>query len=160
MMGTVEGFGEVYYNPSSLANILSLAHVDSRGFRVTLDTAIEPAFIVHNTSTGTKKFIRSKSGLHCYNILSNNKRKEFTMIQTVKQNKTMFSKRELSQADRAMKIYQTVGRPGYKAFFDMLQKGQLHNCTVNMSDAKNAFQIYGPDEGALRGKTVRTTPSK
>ena len=29
-----------------------------------------------------------------------------------------------------------------------------------MQDAKNAYKIYGPDEGALRGKTVRTKPSK
>ena len=32
MIGTVKGLGEVYYNPASLANILSLAHVNRKGF--------------------------------------------------------------------------------------------------------------------------------
>ena len=63
-------------------------------------------------------------------------------------------------ADKIIKLYKIMGRPGYKAFFDMLQKGLIRNCNVKMEDARNTFQIYGPDEGALQGKTVRTTPNK
>ena len=85
---------------------------------------------------------------------------EFTMIQTVNRNKNMFTKSELKLADEAIKFYQNIGRPGYKTFFDMLQKGQIRNCNINMQDAKNTYKIYGPDEGALSGKTVQTKPSK
>ena len=73
MIGTVKGLGEVYYNPVSLANILSLAHVDRKGFRVTLDTKIEAAFIVHDISTGIKKIIGSNNGLHYYDASGKNK---------------------------------------------------------------------------------------
>ena len=40
-------------------------------------------------------------------------------------------------------------------FYDTLQKGLIHNCTTTVQDAKNAFHIYGPDEGALMGKSTR-----
>ena len=82
------------------------------------------------------------------------------MIQTVDRNKNMFTKSELKLADKAIKLYQNIGRPGYKTFFDMLQKNQIRNCKINMQAAKNAYKIYGPDEGALCGKTVQTKPSK
>ena len=82
------------------------------------------------------------------------------MLQTVEQNKNMFNKKELNAADQALKLYQTIGRPGYQVFFDILQRGLIKNCKVTAQDAKNAFAICGPDEGALRGKTVRTTPKR
>ena len=109
MMGTIDGLGGVYYNPNSLANILSLADVDEKGFQITLDTQIDSAFKVHNTSMGNMEFVRSDNGLHYYDIIANNKKKEFTLLQTVKQNNDMFSKKELNAADEAIKLYQTIG---------------------------------------------------
>jgi len=46
MVGEVRNFGTVWYNPNSLANILSLAEVRKK-FRVTMDSAIEAALCVH-----------------------------------------------------------------------------------------------------------------
>ena len=160
MMGSIKGLGGIYYNPNSLANILSLADVYNKGFHITLDTDIDPAFKIHNTSMGDIKFVRSNNGLHYYDIITNNNRKEFSMLQTAQQNKGMFNKRELTAADEAIKMYQTIGRPGYQVFYDSMQRGLIKNCKITAQDAKNAFTIYGPDEGALRGKMVRTTPKK
>ena len=55
-VGTVAGFGDVWYNPDSIANILSLAQV-RRVRRVTMDTDVLPAFHVHRADgSGTTTF--------------------------------------------------------------------------------------------------------
>ena len=80
------------------------------------------------------------------------------MMQTVTDNKAHFTKKELLAADQALHLYQAIGRPGYKLFYDTLQKGLIHNCNITVQDAKNAFHIYGPDEGVMMGKTTRSKP--
>ena len=82
------------------------------------------------------------------------------MMQTVQDNKNKFTKKDTVAADEAVKLYHAIGRPGYKIFFDTLQKGLIRNCTVTVQDAKNTFQIYGPDEGALMGKSTRKNPTR
>ena len=156
-IGEVDGIGMVYYNKKSLANILSLSHIDNM-YRVTYDSTKEKAFIVHNTNSGDKKFIRSAGGLHYYDTSVTQSR--FIMMQTVKDNEAVYTKRELTNARKAIDLYHAIGRPGYKVFYDTLQKGLIRNCAITVQDAKNAFQIYGPDEGALMGKTTRETPKR
>ena len=82
------------------------------------------------------------------------------MMQTVNENKSKFTKKELIAVDAAKSLYHAIGRPGYKTFYDTLQKGLIHNCSISVQDAKNAFAIYGPDEGALMGKITGETPDK
>ena len=109
-IATVEGLGTVYFNLKSLANILSLADVYEK-CRVTLDTDIEEEFIVHNTKYSKMKFVRNHSGLHYYNVVSE-KKEGMVMIQTVQNNKSSFTKRELLLAEKAKELYKAIGRPG------------------------------------------------
>ena len=155
-VGTLQSMGLVYYNKNSLANILLLSDVYAK-YRVTFDSDIEHEFFVYNTRTGTKKFRKSKSGLHYYDVTS--KEKNFTMMQTVDDNKKIFNKKEISLADDAIKLYHAIGRPSYQTYLNMLTNGHIRNCHVTTRDAKNALQIYGIDQGALKGKTVRRTPT-
>ena len=85
-------------------------------------------------------------------------KENFTLIQTIDDNKSMFKKKEIELADQAIKLYHAIGRPSYKSFIDMLTSGHIRNCHITPQDAKNALKIYGQDEGALRGKMVQTTP--
>ena len=70
-------------------------------------------------------------------------------MQTVHGNKSKFIKREIKGADKVAKLYHAIGRPGYKMFYNTLQKGLIHNCTTTVQHAKNAFHIYRPDKVAL-----------
>ena len=79
----------------------------------------------------------------------------FELVQTVEENKTNFTKKEKAAANNAKKLYHNIGRPGYKTFCDGLNRGLIQNCTVSMSDAKNAVKIYGLDEGVLKDKSER-----
>ena len=53
-------------------------------------------------------------------------------MQTVEENKSRYTKKEIDAADTARKLYHAIGRPGYKAFYDTLQRGLMHNCSVTL----------------------------
>ena len=78
-------FGTVWYNPQSLANILSLAEVHKR-CRVTMDTATEKAIIIHRENGTNMKFLESNSGLFYFETNNNSKIKfyvtDYTLIKT------------------------------------------------------------------------------
>ena len=90
-VGTLEGFGEVWYNPKSLANILSMAAVRRR-FRITMDTQADAAMYIHLPSGEKLRFAEGPSGLYYYNV--NNKsalfQHELCFLSTVEQNKANF----------------------------------------------------------------------
>lgn len=60
-VGDIENFGTVWYNPGSLANILSLAEV-RRVCRITMDTDVEAAITVHKKDGTTMKFVEYLNG--------------------------------------------------------------------------------------------------
>jgi hypothetical protein len=65
--GTVKNFGDVWCNPDSLANILSMAAV-RKICRITMDTSVEAAMNVHRTDGSIMKFREFKSGLYYYDV--------------------------------------------------------------------------------------------
>ena len=102
-MGTLKDFGLVWYNPNSIANILSLAQLRLIR-RVTLDTALSPTFHVHRLDgTSTTEFTEHPSGLYLYDtqspsIVKNNNDIStpiisYSCLQTVAENKTKFTTR-------------------------------------------------------------------
>ena len=97
-MGTLAGYGEVWYNPKSLANILSMAAVRRR-FRITMDTSVDAAMIIHLPSGEKLRFAEGPSGLYYYNV--NNKSALFEsnlcFLNTVEMNETVKSKERLLQ---------------------------------------------------------------
>jgi hypothetical protein len=62
MVGNLKGYGEVWYNPKGIANILSLSQVEKK-YRVTYDSAKERRFTVHKPNGATRHFNQSQSGL-------------------------------------------------------------------------------------------------
>ena len=68
-VATVRNFGTVWFNPASLANILSMAAV-SKVCRITMDTALEPCIIVHRQDGTLMKFCQYTSGLYYYDAAS------------------------------------------------------------------------------------------
>ena len=64
LVGDLPGYGEVWYNPNGIANILSLSRVKARGFRVTFDSNTGNEFHVHKTDGNKRVFQQSKRGLY------------------------------------------------------------------------------------------------
>ncbi|MGC8546002.1 MAG: hypothetical protein ACP5NR_08700 [Athalassotoga sp.] len=64
LKGHGNGFGKVYYDPTSMANIFGLAQLADK-YRVTFDSEVENAFVVH-VNDRVVKFARTPEGLYAY----------------------------------------------------------------------------------------------
>ena len=158
LIGDFPNLGEVWFNPDSIANILSLSHVRSV-CRVTMDTADEPCLVVHRVDGSRMKFREHPCGLYVFSPPSsehNTPTDACTMLNTVKEQKKLLTPRDVSKAAEARRLYRMLGRPSEAEFLKLLSSHFLHNCPVTAADAKRATIIYGPDVAALKGKTTRS----
>ena len=161
LIGDIKNFGTVWYNPDSLANILSLAEVRLR-CRCVMDTALEPAIHVHKSNGTIMTFTEYKSGLYFYDVASatNNNTNatvaDYSFVLTVAGNKTRFHRRDIEGADKARDLYKKIGRPSQKTFEHILSHSLIRNCPVTVDDAKRAIEIYGQDIASLKGKSTKT----
>lgn len=53
LVGGLPRYGEVWYSPNGIANIMSLSRVKARGFRVTFDSESGNAFHIHKPNVTT-----------------------------------------------------------------------------------------------------------
>ncbi len=160
LVGTLEGFGEVWYNSKSLANILSMAAVRRR-FRITMDSSVDAAMIIHLPSGKKLRFAEGPSGLYYYNV--NNKpalfQSDLCFLNTVEQNKANFRNREVKGADLARKLSRLLLHPAETKLQDILTNNRIRNNPVMPADAKRATYIWGRAVPDLRGRTVRQRPT-
>ena len=158
MIGDLLGFGPVHYHPSSVANILSFSEV-AKVRRISIDTDVENAFTVHGPKGTQTKFVRSERGLYYHDT---RKPKapvtDYSLVNTVANNKSNFTRKQLMRAETARHLYVLVGRPSHRDFITFIRNNTLRNCPVTTDDANRALYIYGPDVAALRGKTRRRQP--
>lgn len=152
-MGMFRGYGRVWYHPGAIANILSLSNVQSL-FRVTYDNRDGDYFLVHRTDGTARIFEPTSKGLYVSEIIGT--RREAALVNTVKQNRESYTKREYNRAKEARRLMTIIGRPSERQMREIVNKRLIPNCMVTEQDIINASQIFGPDVGALKGKTGRT----
>ncbi len=164
-LGNLQYIGPVWYNPESIANILSLAQV-RKVLRVSMDTAFEPCLLIHKEDGSVLKFRESESGLYYYDTSSSNDNStsellhhaNYSFIQTVDEQKSRFHRREIEAADKARQLYNRIGRPSQKHFEDMLKNNAIRNCPVTIDDARRAITIYGEPISILKGRSTQSIP--
>jgi hypothetical protein len=162
LVGYLFGYGEVWYNPNGIANILSLSRVRERGYRVTFDSEKGNEFHVHKQD-GTKRiFQQSKRGLYYLDtqaagvaLINTAEDPEVALINTVEDNKSNFTNNDYSRALVARTTQNIIGRPSDRDYIEIVETKQLAECPVTRRDIKIAGAIFGPDRGTLQGKTVR-----
>jgi hypothetical protein len=160
LVATVANFGEVWFNPKSLANILSMAQVRKK-CRITMDSDIEAAMLVHRKDGSIIKFVEFSNGLYYFDTKEEQQNKKnkvsdnYLFVNTVAANKSAYTREEVEAADRARALYRKLGRPSEVFFQHLLQNNLIRNCPVTVDDAKRALNIYGPDIATLKGKTVK-----
>ena len=102
MVGEIDGYDTVWYNPESLANILFLARVATYR-RVIIDTTKEHVFHVHNQDGAIMKSKKSDKLLYSYDIRWN--KSYVTYLNAVNDKKSTFSRGMIKRADEAQIIY-------------------------------------------------------
>lgn len=80
------------------------------------------------------------------------------MVHTVQQNKSFYTARQVKQAEAARRLYAMIGRPSPQDFENIIRLNLLLGCPTTVQDVQISNKIYGPDAGALKGKTTRRKP--
>jgi hypothetical protein len=91
MIGDLPGFGPVWYNKGSLANILSFAAV-RKICCVNVDTLEEAAIVVHKHNGDKMKFLESSHGLYYYDAKAKTTSANYSFINPVQENKSLYTK--------------------------------------------------------------------
>lgn len=156
LQGHVRGYGDVWYSPDGIANILSLYNMTSK-FRVTYDSANDDGFVVHKPHGEKQHFKLSDDGLF-YLDTAKTKNDVNLLINTVTANKSEFTKRDIIRAQAARKLQNIIGRPPLRKFFNIIKQQLPPNCTTTIQDILNAEMTFGPNLASLKGKTPRSTP--
>jgi Zinc knuckle len=155
MVGDLPGYGTVWYDPNSIANILSLKRVASK-YRVQYDSENGGKFIVTKPDGTVFEFQASDNGL--FYLDTNNKTCQMppatVLVNTVADNKVNYTNDDYVKAARAQELQINIGRPSTKQFIRIVTANQLPNCPVTRADILAAEHIFGPDVGSLMGKTV------
>jgi len=148
-VGELGGYGTIWYNPNSLANILSLTNV-RKVFRVTMNTRPEdpkPIIIVH-TGYADLKFIEHSLSLYVFNVTDKmprfdcdatvnktnnlNESYAYLFLNTVSNLEKDFSSREIKNARIARSVSIKMGRPGISVFAHVLKNNLLRNSPVSV----------------------------
>ena len=156
---------KVHYNSDSLANILSLSDVANLpGARLTMDTEIEKAIVLHFNGQQLK-FQECSDGIYYWDTQSKSKTtvtnySDLSFTQTVHSNKQMYSRRDVQGADNARALQAKLGWPSTTKFIQIVDNNLLNNCTVTSEDINRATKIYGPPTPLLQGKMTRSKPQQ
>jgi hypothetical protein len=157
LIGELPGYGTVWYNKDSIANILSLARVKKK-FQVMFDSGNHNGFIVHKANGEQTVFKESDQGLF-YLDTDESQQEGLIMLNTIAENKAEYTVEAYTRATLARKIQIMIGRPSTKEFVKIVDNHLLPNCPITREDIKAAENIFGPDLGSLKGKTVRRAPT-
>ena len=151
--GTLPGYGEVWYNDKAIANVISMSNAEKKGkYQITYDKNV--GFTMKNLINGNiNVFKKDATGLYI-----TPKKTELSMLNTVEENKKLYTKRQVARAEEARKLYQVIGYPSLRDYKHIIQTNQIKNCPVTIEDINISEKIFGPDVYAIKGKSVRKKP--
>ena len=150
--GDVPGYGTVWYHPDAITNIISLSNAVDKGHKVTYDESV--GFTLTNAKSGrVNVFRRAPNGLYSLPLDD-----QSAFIQSVEDNKKLFTKRQVEGAERAKQLYEVIGFPSWQDLKTVVRMNQIKNCPITLEDIKVCEKIFGLNIAALKGKTTRSKP--
>ena len=156
----VPHLGIHWFNENSMTNIISLAHMAAK-YKVTYDSGKEKAFLVHmpNKIVKFRQFSNGLYGMHPEDPNSYvEKKKGMQMVNSIEENATYLSPRQLVKAHKARQLYYALGTPSVDDLKAMIRMNLIRNNEVTTEDVKLAIKAFGPDVAGIKGKTTRRKP--
>ena len=141
----------VWFNPHGIANIMSLDNV-AKYFRITMDTEADNAMLLHKDDGLTMKFTPTGKGQYHHNLGTEDSGL-WTFITTVAGKADKYTHRAIQHARAARRFQNIIMRPGARQLMDVAVT-HLKGCPLTKADIQAAEDIYRPNLGALKGKTV------
>ena len=119
-----------------------------------MDTTIENCMTVHLTNGETRKFCPSNKGLYKYDLKPSKSLDSFwTLVNTVRGQADKYTRCAYKRAMDARKLQNIIMRPNTQRFMDTCI--QHLGSPITKQDIQIAEDIFGPNIGSLKGKTVR-----
>lgn len=111
LVGDFSNLREVWYNPKSIANISSLAHV-CKVCQVTMDSNDTAAINIYCQDGTMMQFTEHHSGFYVFSPnASSDSLANYTMLSTVAKPKELFTCQQVCDANIAHKLYCKIGCP-------------------------------------------------
>ena len=160
LIGDLPGYRPVWFDPRSIANVLSLKLVKEK-YRIEYNSNGDEGFVVTKPTGDIFRFIESALGLH---YLDTSERDEIKIgnttlvVNTVKENRRNYTNNDYLRALRAQELQITMGRPSTTTFLELLKKNRIANYPASSQHVEAAEYILGPDIGSMKGKTARQSP--
>jgi len=123
LQATLPGLGNVWFDRKGVVNVLSLVLIEDK-YLITYDSSVEPAFIVHMRN-GPLKFRRSAEGLYYYRPDLNNGK---ILVQTINDNKSFYSNRQIACAKRAWELMHKLGYPSVADLKHIIKMNAIKDC--------------------------------
>jgi hypothetical protein len=146
-------YGTVWYNPKSIANIISMSEAERRGHEITYSPGCFR--LINKQMTLDMSFRMSQAGLYTYTAPPTG----LSLVQTVSENSQFFTPRQIEAAKLARNMYEMIGRPSYGDFIAIIKNNLLPNANITIKDVDHAERIFGKELGSIQGKTVRSRPN-
>lgn len=148
-------FGEVYFSESASANILSFASQINSGADITYNKTAD-AFVLKpansdNTYIFGRKNVPGSAGRFYVCDLKSEETSDRALVQTVSENMSRYTKREIEQAKRAREMLGRMGFPSVADAINMISSGSNFDLTAR--DFQRADAIWGKDIASMKGKT-------
>jgi hypothetical protein len=150
---TMEGYNKtVWFSTRAITKTIALRNLIDQ-HRVTYDSE-NFMFVVHLEleSKPNTEFNMHKSELHYYDP---RKEHHLTFVNTVSENKTGFTKRQIKCAEIAGNLCKILSYPSMKDFKWVIRSNQIKDCPVTIQDIDVTEKIWGKNIAALKGKTTR-----
>jgi hypothetical protein len=153
---------DVWYNEDSMTNIISMKDMTNK-FRVTMDSKEELALLVHMPDR-IVKFKQFSNGLYAMDPSDEKSfkttKKPYQFLNTLEENLAFLSPRQRKRAKLARELYEAMGTPTVDDLKAMIRMNLIKNNVVTTADVNLATKAYGPDVGAIKGKTTRRKPTQ
>jgi hypothetical protein len=112
-------------------------------------------FVVHREpAKPNMEFRMHERGLRYYDPCTR-KNKRLSFVNTVAENKSSFSKRQIKGAEVARTLYRTLDCPSMKDSKWIIRSHQIKDSPVTVQDVEVAISIWGKNISVLKGKTTR-----
>jgi hypothetical protein len=145
-------YGVVWFNPDSIANIISMSEAERRGHKILYTPGC--LHLLDPEQTFTMDFKMNKARLYAYKVPVQGT----NLIQTVSENTQFFTPRQIEMAKQARNLHQMIGRPSHNDFLGIVKNNLLPNANITIKDVMHAMSIFGKELGSIQGKTVRKWP--
>ena len=102
-------------------------------FCITYDSAMgkdAKKFVLHNKDGNQHKFIQPARGLYYCDVSVNSKKNDFALVNTVADNETNYSKKDVKKAYKARNFQKTIGNASTKTLLQIVDNHKLKNFPI------------------------------